>query len=348
MRIAQVSPLYESVPPRGYGGTERIVSYLTEELVRQGHDVTLYASGDSDTSARLVSACRRSLRLDERCIDPLPHHILMLEKVFRAADDFDVIHFHTDNIHFPLSRRSDSANVTTLHGRMDIPDLVTLYREFVDMPLISISHAQRDPLPWANWKANIYHGLPTDLYRFHPEPGEYLAFLGRISPEKRVDRAVRIALKSGVPLKIAAKIDPDNMDYYHEVAEPMFRHPLVEFVGEIAEHEKEEFLGNARGLLFPIDWPEPFGLVMIEAMASGTPVIAYPKGSVLEVMEDGRTGFIVPDVAGAIEAVGRLSQIDRRECRRAFDERFTVERMARTYVDVYEHLGAAPVAELLA
>src|ERR1043166_7432964 len=289
MRIAQVAPLFESVPPKYYGGTERVVSYLTEELVHQGHDVTLCASGDSVTKAHLVAACRRSLRLDKHCVDQLAHQILMLEHVFQRATEFDLVHFHVDYLHFPLSRCRAITGITTLHGRLDIPDLVPLYREFRDMPVVSISNAQRTPLPWANWQATVYHGLPADLYRFHAQPGSYLAFLGRISPEKRVDRAIEIAKRVRIPLKIAAKVDRVDKKYFKSAIEPLLRDSLVEVVGEIGDGKKDEFLGNAYALLVPIDWPEPFGLVMIEAMACGTPVIAYRGGAVTEIMEHGHT-----------------------------------------------------------
>src|SRR5947208_2602158 len=267
MRIAQVAPLYESVPPKYYGGTERVVSYLTEELVRQGHEVTLFASGDSETNARLVAACRRSLRLDNRYLRQMAHHFVMLERVFQRAGEFDVIHFHVDYLHFPLSRRETVTHMTALHGRLDIPDLVPLYQEFREMPVISISNAQREPLPWANWQGTVYHGLPEDLFRFRPKPENYLAFLGRISPEKRVDRAIEIAKRTGIPLKVAAKVDPVDKDYFDREIEPLLRNSAVNYVGEISDEEKDQFLGNAYALLFPIDWPEPFGLVMIEAMA---------------------------------------------------------------------------------
>ncbi len=339
MRIAQVAPLYESVPPKYYGGTERIVSYLTEELVRLGHEVTLFASGDSETGARLVAACRRSLRLDKRCVDRMAHHVLMMERVLQRADEFDIVHFHIDYLHFPLSRRRALAHVTTLHGRLDIPDLVPLYREFRDMPVVSISDAQRKPLPRANWQATVYHGLPRDLYRFRPQAGRYLAFLGRISPEKRVDRAIEIARQVGIPLKIAAKVDRVDRDYFEAVVRPLLRGPLIEFIGEIGEGEKDEFLGNAYALLFPIDWPEPFGLVMVEAMACGTPVVAYRHGSVPEVMEEGRTGFIVESLEEAVAAVRRVPELSRARCREVFDERFTSTRMAEDYVRVYESLA---------
>ena len=338
MRIAQVAPLYESVPPKYYGGTERVVSHLTEELVRQGHQVTLFASGDSVTKAHLVAPCGRSLRLDKHCMDQLSHQILMLEHVFQHAAEFDIVHFHIDYLHFPLSRREQITHVTTLHGRLDIPDLVPLYQEFREMPVISISNGQREPLPWAKWQATVYHGLPADMYQFHEKPGIYLAFLGRISPEKRVDRAIEIAKQVQTPLKIAAKVDPVDEDYFESVINPLLRDPMVEFVGEIGKVEKEDFLGNAYALLFPIDWPEPFGLVMIEAMACGTPVIAYRGGAVPEVIEEGHTGFIVEGLEDAVEAVRRVPELSRKRCREIFDQRFTAARMAHDYVRVYERL----------
>jgi len=340
LRIAQVAPLYESVPPTHYGGTERIVSYLTEELVAQGHDVTLFASGDSRTKATLVAACPRSLRLDPACVDQLAHHVLMLERVMQRADEFDIVHFHIDYLHFPLSRRQRLTQVTTLHGRLDIPDLVPLYNEFREMPLVSISNAQRAPLPWVNWQDTVYHGLPVDRYRFRPETGQYLACLGRISPEKGIDRAIEIAKQVAIPLKIAAKVDRADRDYFAQVIEPLLDHPLVEYLGEIGDDRKDEFLGNAYALLFPIDWPEPFGIVMIEAMACGTPVIAYRSGSVPEVMEQGRTGFVVRELDDAIEAVRRVRYLSRARCREVFEERFTAQRMAHDYLDVYAQLIA--------
>ena len=338
MRIAQVAPLYESVPPKYYGGTERVVSYLTEELVRQGHEVTLFASGDSITKARLVPACRRSLRLDERCVDQMAHHLVMLEHVFARTADFDIAHFHVDYMHFPLSRRDRITHVTTLHGRLDVPDLVPLYQEFREMPVISISNGQRQPLPRANWQATVYHGLPAEKYRFRAEPGRYLAFLGRISPEKRVDRAIEIAKQVGMPLKIAAKIDRVDKDYFDLVIAPLLRNSLVEFVGEIGEREKDAFLGNAYALLFPIDWPEPFGLVMIEAMACGTPVVAYRGGAVPELVEHGHNGFVVERLEDAVEAVRQLAQLSRKRCREVFEQRFTARRMAHDYVQQFERL----------
>jgi glycosyltransferase involved in cell wall biosynthesis len=342
LRIAQVAPLYESVPPKYYGGTERIVSYLTEELVAQGHDVTLFASGDSRTKAKLAAGCPRSLRLDANCVDQLAHHVVMLEHVLQQSDDFDVIHFHLDYLHFPISRRQSYRHVTTMHGRLDIPDLVPLYREFAEIPLVSISDAQREPLPKANWQATVYHGLPEDLYRFRPEPGSYLACLGRISPEKGIDRAIAIARQVGIPLRIAAKVDRVDQDYFDTVIAPLLRDPLVDYIGEIGDDQKEEFLGNAQALLFPIDWPEPFGIVMIEAMACGTPVIAYSSGSVPEVMEEGRTGFIVSELDDAVDAVRQVPTLSRARCREVFEERFTAARMARDYLDVYAQLTAEP------
>jgi glycosyltransferase involved in cell wall biosynthesis len=344
MRIAQVSPLYESVPPRYYGGTERVVSYLTEELVRQGHDVTLFASGDSRTRARLVAPCRQALRLDSRSVDPLPHHMLMLDQVYQKAARFDVIHFHVDYLHFPLSRRMRALHLTTLHGRLDIPDLEPLYRQFRDVPLVSISNAQRAPLPFVNWQATVYHGLPPDLFRFQPRPGKYLAFLGRISPEKRVDRAVEIARRVGMPLRVAAKVDAVDRGYFEERIAPLFRDRLIDFIGEIGEGEKERFLGEAYALLFPIDWPEPFGLVMIEALACGTPVIAFRRGSVAEVIDDGVSGYVVDSVSSAVDALERLEHLDRRRCREAFERRFAAARMAGDYVRIYERLVRRAVA----
>ena len=338
MRIAQVAPLYESVPPALYGGTERVVSWLTEELVRLGHDVTLFSSGDSLTTARLVPACKRALRLDPGCVDQLAHHVVMLDLVFSEKDNFDLFHFHTDYLHFPLSRREQIPHVTTLHGRLDYPDLVPLYRHFHDLPLVSISDAQRKPLPWANWQGTVHHGLPRDYFSLGAG-GEYLAFLGRTSPEKGLDQAIEIAKRTGMPLKIAAKIDKIDVPYYERVIKPLLDHPLVEFIGEIGYPDKNEFLGNAAALLFPIDWNEPFGLVMIEAMACGTPVIAYPLGSVPEIVRDGVTGFIVPDLENAVRAVKRIKEIDRGECRQHFERHFGAERMARDYLDIYRRLA---------
>jgi len=338
MKIAQVAPLYESVPPKCYGGTERIVSYLTEELVRQGHNVTLFASADSITSARLVPCSETALRLSPACRDPLAHHVRMMGKVHKAAAEFDIIHYHIDYLHFPLSRLSPTPNVTTLHGRLDLPELGPLYRDFSEMPVVSISESQRGPIPWANWSGTVYHGLPENLYSFHEKPGGYLAFLGRISPEKRVDRAIDVARRSGMKLKIAAKVDRVDQEYFEREIKPLLNDPLVEFIGEIGEDEKNEFLGNAYALLFPIDWPEPFGMVMIEAMACGTPVIAYRNGSVLEVMVDGLTGFIVENQEEALQAVEKVSELSRGLCREVFERRYTSSRMASGYLNIYRSL----------
>lgn len=339
MRIAQVAPLYESVPPQAYGGTERVVSYLTEELVRQGHDVTLFASQDSKTAARLVGISPRALRPDATVVDKLAHHVLLIEQVAQRAHEFDVVHFHVDYLHFPLVRRMDIAHVTTLHGRLDIPDLQPLYAEFWEMPVVSISNAQRKPLPWLNWQGTVYHGLPADLYRFSPGPGDYLAFLGRISPEKRVDRAIEVAERVGMPLKIAAKVDAADREYFEVVVKPLLKSPWVEFLGEIGDAEKQAFLGGARALLFLIDWPEPFGLVAIEALACGTPVIAYPCGAVPEVLSHGVTGFLVGSQEEAVEAVQHLDAIDRRRCRQEFERRFSAERMCADYLDIYRRIA---------
>jgi glycosyltransferase involved in cell wall biosynthesis len=340
MKIAQVAPLYESVPPRLYGGTERVVSFLTEALVEQGQDVTLFASGDSETRAHLVPVCPRALRLDEQVIDSQAWHTLLLEAVASRADQFDVIHFHCDYIHFPLSRRLGVPHLTTLHGRLDAPDLVPLYREFSETPLVSISTAQRRPLSFANWIGTVHHGLPEDLLRPHEERGEYLAFIGRISPEKRADRAIDIARRFGMELRIAAKVDPADREYFEREIEPRLGEPGVEFVGEIGDLDKNDFLGGAHALLFPIDWPEPFGLVMIESMACGTPVLAFRCGSVPEVVDDGLTGFVVDDLDQAVDALHRIGDIDRSLCRHAFEKRFGARRMVRDYLSLYRRLAA--------
>ena len=339
LRIAQIAPLYESVPPKLYGGTERVVSYLTEELVREGHEVTLFASGDSVTQARLVAGSRQALRLDKRCIDQLAHHVVMLERAYRDTRRFDLIHAHCDYLHFPFARRQKTPVMTTLHGRLDIPDLVPLYREYPEMPVVSISNAQREALPWLNWRGTVYHGLPADLLRFHERPGKYLAFLGRISPEKRVDRAIEIARRVGMEIKIAAKVDPVDREYFQSVIAPLLSWPKAEFVGEVGESEKDEFLGNAYALVFPIDWPEPFGLAMIEAMACGTPVVAFRRGSVPEVVDEGVSGFIVDHLQDAARAVERVASLSRRGVRAAFEERFSAARMARDYLSLYERLA---------
>lgn len=341
MRIAIVSPLFESVPPRLYGGTERVVSYLTEELVRQGHQVTLFASGDSRTSAKLRAATRRGLRLDPECRDTLSYHVIMLDEVIECASEFDAIHFNIDYWHFPLSKWLHLPAVTTLHGRLDLPDLVPLYARFRDVPLVSISNAQRRPLPSVNWMATVHHGLPPDLFTFRERHGTYLAFLGRISPEKRPDRAIEIARRSGIPLKMAAKIDRVDQAYFEQRIQPLLEGPGVEFIGEISDRDKDRFLGEALGVLFPVDWPEPFGLVMVEAMACGTPIVAYRCGSVPEIMIDGVTGYIVNDLDDAVTAVGRLDRIARADCRRVFDQRYTVDRMALSYLEVYQRVAHA-------
>lgn len=340
MKIAQVAPLFESVPPKYYGGTERIVSYLTEELVRQGHQVTLFASGDSVTQAHLVASCPGALRLDKQCVDQLAHSVVLLEQVCRQASAFDLLHFHIDYLHFPLSSRQATPHVTTLHGRLDIPDLVPVYETFPTMPVVSISQAQRVPLSGLNWCGTVYHGLPPELYTFRDTPGTYLAFLGRISPEKGVDQAIAIARRVGMPLKIVAKVDRADEEYFQTVIRPLLRDPLVEYLGEMGEHDKDAFLGQACALLFPIDWPEPFGLVMIEALACGTPVIAYRRGSVPEVLEDGVTGWIVDGYEEAVRAVQRLPLLSRARCRQVFEERFTATRMAQDYVTLYQQLLA--------
>jgi glycosyltransferase involved in cell wall biosynthesis len=338
MRIAQVAPLYESVPPKLYGGTERVVSYLTEELVSLGHEVTLFSSGDSMTSANLVAVCPEALRLDPKSVDPLPHHFVMLEEVARQKHNFDIIHFHVDYMHFPLSRREHLVQISTLHGRLDIPDLVPLYRVYRDMPVVSISNAQRQPLPWINWQATVHHGMPENHLGMRAGRGGYLAFLGRVSPEKGVDQAIKIAIKVGIPLKIAAKIDSADEEYFNAVIRPELNHPLVEFVGEIGYPYKNDFLGDAMALLFPINWPEPFGLVMMESMACGTPVIAYPRGSVPEIIEDGVSGFLVNNIEEAANALRHIDRFDRKRCRRRFEERLTSKRMCNDYLAVYERL----------
>jgi glycosyltransferase involved in cell wall biosynthesis len=340
MRIAQVAPLYESVPPRAYGGTERVVSHLTEELVRQGHEVTLFASGDSVTSARLIAPCRRALRLDPHGRDPLASHVLLLEQVFTEPTRFDLIHFHLDSLHYPLARRHRTPHVTTLHGRLDYPDLMPLYREFREMPVVSISDAQRAPLPWLNWQGTVYHGLPAARYPFGGAPEPYLAFVGRLAPEKGADRAIEIARRAGMPLKIVGKIDAADRAYVEAVITPLLHEPFVEYLGEIGEAEKAAVLGHASALLFPIAWPEAFGLVMIEAMVCGTPVIAYRRGSVPEVLEEGVTGFVVEDLEAAVKAVERVSGFDRARCRQVCEARFSVTRMAQDYLRMYRRLGA--------
>ena len=338
MRVALVSPLHESVPPRLYGGTERVVAYLADELVALGHEVTLFATADSHTRAQLRPMAHEGLRLDPACQDPGAHHIAMVARVMAAAREFDVVHFHIDYVHFPAVRASRMRALTTLHGRLDIPDLQPLYREFDDMALVSISDAQRSPLPFARWVATVPHGLPEDSLAPGEGDGGYLAFLGRVSPEKGLDRAIRIARRARMPLRIAAKVEKVDLAYFESTIRPLLGLPGIEFVGEIRQGEKAAFLGAAAALLFPIAWPEPFGLVQIEAMACGTPVIAFAEGSVPEVLEPGVTGSIVHNEDEAVEAVRHLAAFDRARIRRRFEERFSAARMARDYVALYEAL----------
>ena len=337
MRIAQVAPLAESVPPKLYGGTERVVSWLTEELVCQGHEVTLFASGDSETSAKLVRSVPEGLRLGG-IRDHTASLLVMLDEVRRRAREFDIIHFHIDLLQFPLFRESRDKCLTTLHGRLDLPDFHPVYSAFPAMPLVSISASQRRPLPRANWLATIQHGLPPGSTPLDTKARKYLAFLGRIAPEKRPDRAIEIAKKAGLPLKIAAKVDPADQEYFEHVIRPQLDHPLIEFIGEIGDHEKRQFLGDAMALLFPIDWPEPFGLVMIEAMREGTPVVAWRRGSVAEVIDDGVTGFAVESIDEAVPALGLALALDRNSIRIRFEERFTASRMAANYLAAYDQL----------
>jgi glycosyltransferase involved in cell wall biosynthesis len=341
LQIAQVSPLYERVPPALYGGTERIVGYLTEELVERGHQVTLFASGDSRTGAKLVAPAARALRLSSPPKDDLVFHLLELAEVFEHAREFDVIHCHVGHLAFPFARLARAPSLHTLHGRLDLPDTFPIFRHFHDEPLVSISHAQRQPFKGlgVTWAGTVYHGIPVDRYPFSPGGGGYLAFLGRISPEKRPDLAIALAKRVGLRLKIAAKVDPVDRRYFEEEIEPLMDDPLIEFIGEIGEDAKTQFLGEALALLFPIDWPEPFGLVMIEALACGTPVIARPFGSVPEVLEHGRTGFIADTLEEMEAAVHKLDRIDRAECRREVEARFTVERMVDGYEALYQSLA---------
>ena len=340
MRIAQVAPLFESVPPKGYGGTERVVSWLTEGLVRQGHTVTLFASADSQTQAELVPACRTALWQDATSLESLPHHVRQMQQVLGRSNSFDVVHFHTDFIHFPLVRRGGFRSLTTLHGALNATDHVPLFQEYPDVGLVSISNNQRRPIEQANWLATVHHGLPAQSLSFDSRGGDYLAFLGRASPQKGLDRAIRIAQLSGIKLKIAARICPEERSYFDSVIDPLIREAgrLVEFIGEVGEDAKGEFLGGARALLFPIDWAEPFGLVMIESLATGTPVIAWRNGSVPEVIDHGVTGFIVDDIESAVAAVHRLSTINRAACRATFERRFTDVQMVEKYVAVYKRL----------
>jgi glycosyltransferase involved in cell wall biosynthesis len=340
MRIAQIAPLMESVPPKLYGGTERIVSYLTEELVKLGHDVTLFASGDSVTSAKLVSCVPTALRLDPKVCDIIAYYMLMLDRVRRQSHQFDILHFHMDYVHFPLFRDMSSRVLTTLHGRQDLPDNKPIYIGFDEMPLISISDSQRIPISNANFVATIYHGIPgTDLKPALWPQGGYLAFLGRIAPEKGPETAIQIARSAGLPLKIGAKIDRVDEQYFRERIAPLLDQPGIEFIGEINEHQKADFLGRAAGLLFPIDWPEPFGLVMIEAMACGTPVLAFNRGSVSEIVEDGKTGIVVKSRDEAVRRLPDLLTLNRRRVRHEFERRFSAQRMASDHVRLYQELA---------
>lgn len=341
MRIAQVSPLYESVPPSLYGGTERVVSYLTEELVALGHDVTLFASADSRTSAHLIPLSERAHRLGN-CTQEQSEsdHTRLIESAIRVADRFDVVHFHLDVFHLPAISRAPGSFVTTVHGRLDLEAKRSCYALFSELPFVSISNAQRQPLRHLNWRKTIHHGLPLDLYAYHARPAGYLAFLGRISPEKGVDRAIQIAKRAGLPLRIAAKVDDKDQRYFEETVRPQIDGELISMIGEIGEAEKRKFLGEASALLFPVDWPEPFGMVMIEALACGTPVIAYPNGAVPEVITHGKTGYWIRSVAEGAQAVERLDAIQRSQCRNEFESKFSSRRMARDYIEVYEELRA--------
>lgn len=338
MKIAQVSPLFESVPPKTYGGIERVVSYLTEELVRQGHDVTLFASGDSITQAKLISPVPESIRSSCRLDSWLIYQTIQLGQVCDLANRFDIIHFHTGYPHFPLAKQLPVPHLTTVHDRQDLPEYQPLYQQFEDLPLVSISNSQRLPQPNANWLETVYHGLPEDMYSFSPTPGNYFVFIGRVSPEKRADRAIEIAVRCRTPIYVAAKVDVTNEDYFHRSIKPLFAHPLVHYLGEVGGEEKRRLLANAKALLFPIDWPEPFGLVMIEALACGTPAIAYRHGAVPEVLEDGVTGFVVSDQEAAVKAAMRIGEIDRKACREAFERRFTAKRMTENYLRVYQKM----------
>jgi glycosyltransferase involved in cell wall biosynthesis len=340
MKVAQIAPLYEAVPPTGYGGTERVVHWLTEELVRQRADVELFASGDSKTSARLVASCQRALRQDGRSRDGLAPHIIMMEEVLRRARQYDIIHSHIDYLPFSQFRLLQLPALTTMHGRLDLPELVPVFNEFSEQAVVSISHAQRAPLAMANWVGNVYHGLPESLYRFEDKSDDYLVFVGRICPEKGLDSAIQIACRAGLPLKIAAKVDPVDRDYFERDIEGLLKQPFIEYLGEVGESAKQDLIGKARALLFPISWPEPFGLVMIEAMAMGTPVIAFHQGSVPEIIVHGLNGFICEGVDSALDSVRRLKDIRREECRRLFEQRFTASRMAHDYLRLYHKIQA--------
>lgn len=338
MKIAQIAPLFEAVPPKLYGGTERVVHYLTEALIEQGHEVTLFASGDSVTKGRLISNVKEALRLNKNCVDPLAHQIVQMEEVVERAGEFDILHFHIDFLHYPFTSCLQTPCITTLHGRLDIPDLQSVYNKFPHQHVISISDNQRKPLPQANWAGTVYHGLPLELLKMGIGKGNYLAFIGRISPEKGVEKAIEIAVRSNHKLFIAAKVDKVDQHYFEREIKPLLDHPLIEFIGEINEEQKKAFLGDAKALLFPINWEEPFGIVMIEAMACGTPVIAFNRGSVPEVIEEKVSGFIVNNTEEAIEAVSEIHKLSREKIRNAFEQRFTAARMAKDYVSIYQSL----------
>jgi len=338
MRIAQVAPLHESVPPPKYGGTERVVALLSEALIEDGHDVTVYATGDSTTTGKLRPGCERAIRDNPDRVDPVVLHYLMFEQVLHEASNFDVIHFHTDFLHFPFVRRLNRPHITTLHGRLDLPHLKSIYREYTDIPTVSISRSQKTYLPEANWVATIYHGIGKNELAAGDGNGGYLAFLGRMSPEKGPDKAIQIARQAGMRIKMAAKVDPVDREYFRSVIEPLLQHDSVEFIGEVDQKGKMELLQGASALLFPIDWPEPFGLVMIESMACGTPVVAWNRGSVAEVVDEGITGFIVHSDEEALAAIERCNRLDRTVCRARFEHRFLKERMMADYVNLYEVL----------
>lgn len=350
MKIAQIAPLYEAVPPKLYGGTERVVAHLSDALVDLGHEVTLFSSADAVTKAELVPVRDQSIRLDPAPLkSDLAAHLTMLNIVRQQQDRFDILHFHVDMIHFPLFEAVASRTLTTLHGRLDMKDLAEVYRAWPKYPMVSISDAQRGALPFANWAGTVYHGMPEALYQFEPKPKGYLAFLGRMSPEKGPDRAIRIAKRLGMPLKMAAKVDAADKVYFETEIRPLLDHPLVEFIGEIGDHQKSAFLGGAAALLFPIEWPEPFGLVMIEAMACGAPVIAYDHGSAREIVDDGVTGYVVAGEDQAVACAEAALRLDRRAIRRRFDRRFSATAMARGYLDLYaDRLARCPYAPDLA
>ena len=338
LRIAQIAPLYESVPPKLYGGTERVIAWLSEALVRRGHKVTLFASGDSTAQVRLEAGFPRSLRLAGLEGLGLGYHLPMLSDVYDRADGFDLIHSHLEHLSFPFAHLAAVPTVSTMHGRVDLEDFKPVYDRYTDLPLVSISQSQSAFLPRMKWVDTIYHGLPSTSYHLNPNPGSYLAFLGRLSPEKRPEVAIEVARRAGIPLKIAAKVDRSNEAYFNAVIKPLLSSSMIEYVGEITESQKQEFLGNAVALLFPIDWPEPFGLVMIEALACGTPVVARPFGSVPEILQDGVSGFIESDIDGLVDAVSRVSSLSRHACREEFEARFTADIMAARYENLYHRL----------